>query len=50
MGKMPPRRQPVSDQARTLGFGKQVVVSVTLADSDAPVTATFRAEAVVLAA
>jgi hypothetical protein len=32
------------------GFGKQVVVSVTLAGSDEPVTATFHAEAVELAA
>lgn len=32
------------------GFGKRVVVSVTLEGSDEPVTATFRAEAVELAA
>jgi hypothetical protein len=32
------------------GFGKQVVVSVLLEGSNEPVTATFRAEAVELAA
>jgi hypothetical protein len=32
------------------GFGKQVIVAVTLEGSDQPVTVTFRADAVELAA
>jgi hypothetical protein len=32
------------------GFGKQVIVAVMLEGSDQPLTATFRAEAVELAA
>ena len=32
------------------GFGKQVIVAVTLEGSDQPLTATFRADAVELAA